>query len=237
MRPTCGGFACLPLALALIPAQARKVSAPLALGPAGSVGDYRLTPDQARVVYLADERTDGVLELYVTALDESEPPRRLNGGTFPVKSFEIAPDGSRVVFLADDADDATQVTQLYSVLLDDEAPPVRLNGTLVEDGDVVAARISSDSSRVAYSADEDVDDAWARGRRAPTAASRSTAPRTPRAVSWGSDASTSCAWRPPAAPRAERARRWSCAATPARTSRSRATAACSPRRSMSAACF
>src|SRR5207244_4314495 len=72
------------------------------------------------------------------------------------QQFRISPDSSRVVYVADAEVDG--VAELYSVPLDGSAAPVKLNGALVSGGDVRSTcggyAISPDSTSVAYRAHE-----------------------------------------------------------------------------------
>jgi Tol biopolymer transport system component len=68
------------------------------------VGAFRITPDGSEVVYLADQRTAGVSELFVVPLDRSRPARRLSGPLIArgdVADFVFTPDEKRVVYRAD----------------------------------------------------------------------------------------------------------------------------------------
>lgn len=135
--------------------------------------DFRLSPDGRWVVYLADQDTDDVYELYTVPLDASAVPVRISGplvpggdvaqyGT-PVEPnplFQVSPDSRRVVYIADQ--DADEVYELYSTAIDGSQQPVRLNAPLVDGGDVppinFSFQISSDGQRVAYIADQDTRD-------------------------------------------------------------------------------
>jgi len=121
-------------------------------------------PDGARVVYVADQEHDEVLELYSVPLGGG-PAVRLDGALAPggtagdVERFEVSPDGRHVLYRADQAED--DVFELFAVRLGPgaaRAPSVRLNGPLVRNGDVSAAlfRASPDSRRVVFVADDRV---------------------------------------------------------------------------------
>src|SRR5262245_47968099 len=78
---------------------------PVRLNPAlasnRDVSAFRLTPDGREVVYLADQRTAGVDELFVVPLDQSRPARRLSGPLgVSVADFILTSDGKRVVYRA-----------------------------------------------------------------------------------------------------------------------------------------
>jgi uncharacterized repeat protein (TIGR01451 family) len=79
----------------------------------GDVQDLQISPDSSRVVYRADQDTDGVVELYSVALIGGSAVK-LNGVLVSggdVGGFQLSPDGSRVVYLADQETD--EVFELY----------------------------------------------------------------------------------------------------------------------------
>jgi dipeptidyl aminopeptidase/acylaminoacyl peptidase len=116
--------------------------------------DFQVSPDSSRVVYRADQDTDGVWELYSVPLAGGSPVK-LNGSLVSggdVWSFQVSPDSSRVVYNADQNTD--DVDELYSVPLAGGSP-VKLNGSLVSGGGVWSFQVSPDSSRVVYRAEQD----------------------------------------------------------------------------------
>lgn len=120
---------------------------------------FGISPDGAIAVYLADQDTDGVVELYSAPSAGGAAPVRLNailpaGGN--VLDFRIAPDSQRVVYRADR--DLDERFELYAVPLAG-GTPVKLNGTLPAGGDVSPGyEIDPLSTRVAYLADEVTND-------------------------------------------------------------------------------
>jgi hypothetical protein len=90
----------------------------------GGVLSFLLSPDGARVLYLADQSVNGRFELWSVPTDRSSAPVRVNGtlvtggdvsesGASPLEpSFGISPDGTRAVYLADQNTDG--VVELYS---------------------------------------------------------------------------------------------------------------------------
>jgi Tol biopolymer transport system component len=141
-----------------------KLNGPLVNG--GNVFDNvnMITYDSSRVIYLADQDTDGVIELYSAPLVGGAPPIKLNGpltsGAYVERIFLISPDSSRVIYVAQQ--DTEWVMELYSVS-SSGGTPVKLNGTLVNGGDVESwggVQISPDGSRVIYLADQDTDEVW-----------------------------------------------------------------------------
>lgn len=153
-------------------------SAPISLdGPLtpyfGSVDFATLSPDAGTVIYASDVRSPNRFELYSVPTDGSRAPVRLSGsivsgGTvvFDWAPPVVSPDSTTVVYLADQEVD--QRFELYSVPIDGSAAPARLNAELAPNGDVAFTnlgfqirngfRISPDSLRVAYIADEVIDE-------------------------------------------------------------------------------
>jgi Tol biopolymer transport system component len=137
-----------------------------ALVAGGSVHDatapaFALSPDSSRVVYRADQFVDERFELFSVPIDGSASPVVLNlplaGARDVTTDFHISPDSTRVVYVADQLVDLRN--ELFSVPLDGSAPAVKLNGPMppggnVDAGGAPALRISADSSRVVYRADE-----------------------------------------------------------------------------------
>ncbi|RMH18792.1 MAG: choice-of-anchor D domain-containing protein [Acidobacteria bacterium] len=151
---------------------------PLLAGGRGDVrGDvphpFLISPDSTRVVYLADQEADEVVELYSVAIDgggrvKLNPTPVAEGdvrGADPkaVEAFLISPDSTRVVYLADQETD--EVFELFSVPIDG-GPAIKLNPTLAGGrGDVRGPEqgmpnpfvVSPDSRWVAYVADQETD--------------------------------------------------------------------------------
>jgi len=121
-----------------------------------------LSIDGRWVVYLADQDTDEVVELYSFSLRDGSR-RKLNGALVAggdVQGFRISPDSTRVVYRADQ--DLDEQLEIYSVPISGGVP-VRLDGPMVAGGDVPYDAdyvISSDSQRVVYRADEQTDEAF-----------------------------------------------------------------------------
>jgi dipeptidyl aminopeptidase/acylaminoacyl peptidase len=127
----------------------------------GNVNYFQISPDGIRVVYIADQHTDEVYELYSVPLNGPAGAEvKLNGALViggSVYYFRVSPDSSRVVYRADQ--DTTGVNEIYSVPLNGPANAgVKLNGALVTGGDVSDYQVSPDSSQVVYRADQDTDD-------------------------------------------------------------------------------
>ena len=122
----------------------------------GDVTAFEISPDGRYAVYLADQDTDGVNELYSVLLGGGSPVRLnplLPSGR-NVISFQISPDSSRVVYLANQ--ETATVVELYSVpLAGPAAAGIKLNGALAALGNVGNFLISPDSSRVVYIANQE----------------------------------------------------------------------------------
>jgi hypothetical protein len=109
-----------------------------ALVPGGDVLDFnfRLTGDGQRVVYVADQQTDEVQELYSVPI-AGGVVTKLNGALVAggdVGIFQIAANSQRVVYRADQQ--ADDVVELYSVPTAGGAA-TKLNGVLAANGDVI----------------------------------------------------------------------------------------------------
>jgi dipeptidyl aminopeptidase/acylaminoacyl peptidase len=122
----------------------------------GDVGNFQISPDGRYAVYVADQDTDGVFELYSVFLGGGSPVRLNPLLPFGrnVTSFQISPDSSRVVYLADQ--EKATVVELYSVAIGGPAAAgIKLNGALAAGGLVDVFLISPDSSRVVYIANQE----------------------------------------------------------------------------------
>lgn len=119
-----------------------------------------VTAGVPRVVYLADEVTDGVVELFSVPATGG-PSVRLNGPLVSggsVSNFQVSADGMRVVYIADEETDG--VPEIYSVPTAG-GTAVKLNPALVPGGRVqFDFRISPDSARVVYHADQETDEVY-----------------------------------------------------------------------------
>jgi Tol biopolymer transport system component len=134
-----------------------------ALATGGGVGVFKISPDNDWVVYQADQDTAALLELYSVPLGgPATAGIKLNGAlvaTGGVGDFQISPDSGRVVYRA--IQQTATVPELYSVPLGGPAAAgIKLNGTLVAGGNVGAFKISRDSGRVVYIADQDADEVF-----------------------------------------------------------------------------
>ena len=120
----------------------------------------QISADSGRVVYVADQDTQDVFELYSRPLDGSGPSVKLSGPLVSggrIRTLKVA--DSHVVYIADQ--DTMGATELFSVPIDGSAPAVKLNGALASGGDVFEFEgqwnISPDNRRVVYTADQDAN--------------------------------------------------------------------------------
>jgi hypothetical protein len=122
----------------------------------GQVDFFYLAPDGSRVVYTADQGTNGLFELYsVPVAGPSTQFVKLSGtmaaggpGVSP-SQVRIAPDSSRVVYMA--TQDSAARYDLYSVPLAGPSPAgERLNEALPLGAGYVSFQISADSQSVLF---------------------------------------------------------------------------------------
>jgi Tol biopolymer transport system component len=111
--------------------------------PAGRTtqSSYKISPDGARVVFLADREVAGRFDLHSVAVDGTSAPHRLNQtllDTRDVVDFVISPDGRAVVYRAN-ALAATQF-DLFRVPIEGLSPPHRRSSGEVRRGAVPLPR-------------------------------------------------------------------------------------------------
>jgi Tol biopolymer transport system component len=119
----------------------------------------QFSPDGSRVLYLADQTTNNMFELF-SVPSTGGTAVKLNG---PVatgvsdEGLQFSPDGSRVIYLADQT--TVNVSEVFSVP-SAGGTPVKLNGPLVAGGDAsgLSLQFSPDGSRVLYLADQNTDE-------------------------------------------------------------------------------
>lgn len=129
----------------------------------GEVLQFLISPDGSRVVYLADQAYDSVIELYSVPIGgPASAGIKLNDllvAEGDVEAgFVVSPDGARVVYNADQQ--TNDVYELYSVPIEGPASSgIKLNTALVAEGDIFPdPAISPDSTRVIYRGDQQADD-------------------------------------------------------------------------------
>ena len=133
--------------------------------PFSDVGGWEVSPDGQFAVYIHDAELDDARELWSVRVTGGVPVRLSNplpGGVSVDSPFEISADSQRVVYRV--AQETAGQVELYSVpIAGPEGAWIKLNGELPAGGDVSRLRISPDSARVIYYADQqmnDVEDAW-----------------------------------------------------------------------------
>jgi len=149
--------------------RAKKLNGRLVGGGDVATSDSRhsflqFTPDGTEVVYAADERRDGTIELFVAPLDASRSSRRVSGliedGGDVAPGFQLARDGPRVVYAASRR--AGGALELFEALLSG-GPARRLDGPMVAGGSLLSTstgalfEIEPDGKAVVYVADQDTD--------------------------------------------------------------------------------
>ncbi len=126
----------------------------------GSIDDNSLSvaisSNSQRVVYIADQESDGKNELYSVPIDGSADPVKLNRELSyyeDVLWMEISPDGQRVVYLVDNSFDKLQ--DLCSVPIGGpREDSTQLGQDLTADRIYKNFKITPDSLRVVYVADD-----------------------------------------------------------------------------------
>lgn len=133
------------------------------LGSTQTVQAFALTPDKSNVVYIADQDTPGVFEIFRVSLSNPGFAIKLNptGATGissnkDVLTFKIIPDGSGVVYLADQ--DTDGVIELYLVRFASPGETTKLNATLTANRNVLDFDVTANSAIVVYRADQDIDE-------------------------------------------------------------------------------
>jgi hypothetical protein len=126
------------------PGVSTKLNGPLVAG--GSVQtlfarSFAIAPDNSSIVYIADETTNGVIDLYRVPFSTPGVSTKLNGplvgGGFVSPStgdFGITPDSSSVLYIASQT--TSGVTELYRVPFATPGVSNKLNGPLVAGGNV-----------------------------------------------------------------------------------------------------
>lgn len=114
------------------------------------VTSYAISPDNTKVVYIADADSDNDYELYVVPI-AGGISTKLNGNIVvggAVESFKISADSTKVVFAADQ--DTVNQLDLYSVDITG-SNLVKLSSLTSSSANVIAYDITSDSTTVVYS--------------------------------------------------------------------------------------
>lgn len=131
------------------PGQAVKLNIPLS-GTRDVFTSYPIiSGDGARALYVANQDSPSVRELYVVPVDGSAGPSKVNStlASGHVQFGVFAPLG-RVLYVA--AQDQIGVDELYSVPADGSLAPVKLNGVVLAGHDVLDLRVPVAGSRVVF---------------------------------------------------------------------------------------
>lgn len=128
---------------------------------------FQISFDSQRVVYVADQISDQVFELFSVPIDGGAAVRLnadlVDGGDVAISGsapeFQISPDGQRVIYIADQ--NQNNMFELFSVPIGGGVAPVRLNPNFSStNSDIREFQISPDSQRVVYLADQNSDDTF-----------------------------------------------------------------------------
>jgi len=132
-----------------------RLSNPLGLNR--TVTSFALSPDQSRVVYLADELANDVFEIFSVPF-AGGPVLRLDPlpSFADVSSFRIDVRSERVVFLANR--NSAGDLELFTVPLDGSAAAKRLSDPPTAGGDVQSDYLPLRGGRTLYRADQGTND-------------------------------------------------------------------------------
>lgn len=132
----------------------QKINGPLISG--GNVSDrYAATSDGTKIIYIADETTDNVDDLYVTTFPQRSTQNITNLSIGKkVLSFKVSPQDNKILFLADA--DTTGLYDLYTINLDgSNRQRVNIGLTNVTQEVENNFRFTNQGSKVIYATDEE----------------------------------------------------------------------------------
>lgn len=127
----------------------------------GDVADtgFAFSPDGSQILYAADQRVDGLFELFV--VDKSTPGISQSVNP-PFDSFvnlaggsKYSPDGNWIGYMADQ--DVDDIRELYIVASTSLGTSTRINPDFEDFTDLCTFRFRPDSEALAYCADQDID--------------------------------------------------------------------------------
>jgi len=125
------------------------------------VQDFEWAPNSTLIAYVADQRSPGLYELYVSPNDSNTPNFRISGPingvgikeiSFGEFAFAWAPDSTRIAYIADQ--DRSDKFELYTAL-PNGSDNILVSGPLLDERDVDAFAWAPDSSRIVYRANQD----------------------------------------------------------------------------------
>lgn len=155
------------------PGAAERASGPMVTG--GDVAHrstlsplHAFSPDGRKLVYIADQESDGVPELYIVDVGGTGPgtPLKVNGAFAPDGEFRtngiepdyaFTPDSKALVYMADQRSDEVEELFVVDISGPAPAPPQRVSGALAAGGDVTTFAISGAGNGMAYTADQRAD--------------------------------------------------------------------------------
>jgi Tol biopolymer transport system component len=137
-----------------------KLSGPMVAGGnvALGAGGRAITPDGSRVIYVADQNTDEVQELFSAPITGGTPVKlngpMATGGDVQPNSLSLSPNGSRVLYVADQETDGLGELFMAPVA---GGTPVRVNGPMAAGGgaNTAGGQFTPDGSRIVYVAQQD----------------------------------------------------------------------------------
>jgi hypothetical protein len=149
-----------PRELFSVPVDGSAAPARISAGAEVGTTDFALVPGQPRVVYLADEDTPGIHELYSVDLQGGDRvrlnPPLVTGGSVQ-EDFRLSADGQQVVFRADALADERFLLLRVPVT---GGPAQVVNGPLAPGGDVTAFEVAPQGDWLVYRADQDVNEVF-----------------------------------------------------------------------------
>jgi Tol biopolymer transport system component len=136
-----------------------------AMAANGNVVDFEISPDGLQVAYVADQRIDGIFELFVSPVDGSAPPANPVSGAMAIAgngiatepnnpdrySFAWSSDSERIAYRA--AQDLADAIELYAVR-PDGTDNVKLHPDFAAGQEVGTFAWAPDGSRAAYLANQ-----------------------------------------------------------------------------------
>lgn len=138
---------------------AQRLSGNLIAGGDVIPESLQYSPDGSRVLYLADQLTNGKVELFSVA-SFGGPTVRLNldlpsGGEIVADSIRVTADSSRVLYLAQQ--EFNNRTELYLAPITGTSNPTKINAPLPAGGNVLSFELqnTAQGERVVYLADQD----------------------------------------------------------------------------------